>query len=125
MSLDANLLFWHGPPRPIDFDGSGWGYWMYDLAIAVAHCIGTSDHERFWAALLDGYAEYRCLPAAQLAQWNLFTVSFYVYYILWMVGGAHYHPELLDDHLERLMYRGAAYVLHYVQHDAQAVGEHK
>jgi Ser/Thr protein kinase RdoA (MazF antagonist) len=46
MGLDANLLFWRGQPRPIDFDGSGFGYWMYDLAAAIAHCIGTADSPR-------------------------------------------------------------------------------
>ncbi len=35
MGMDSNVLFWHGEPRPIDFDNSGFGYWMYDLAVAL------------------------------------------------------------------------------------------
>ena len=30
LGTDANLLFWRGQPRPIDFEASGFGYWMYD-----------------------------------------------------------------------------------------------
>lgn len=115
MGLDANLLFWRGQPRPIDFDGSGFGYWMYDLAVAVAHCVGTADYARFWDALLAGYTELRSLPDAQLSQLDLFTAAFYVYYILWMVGVTHLHPGCLDGDTEELMYRGAAFVLRHAE----------
>jgi|GEM_PF-2905112 len=111
MGLDANLLFWRGQPRPIDFDGSGFGYWMYDLAAAIAHCIGTADYPRVRDALFAGYAEHRSLPDGQFAQWDLFTAAFYVYYILWMVGVAHLHPGCLDQDQEEAMYRGAAFII--------------
>jgi Ser/Thr protein kinase RdoA (MazF antagonist) len=115
MGLDANLLFWRGQPRPIDFDGSGFGYWMYDLATSVAHCVGTPNHARFWDALIEGYSEQRRLPEAQLGQLDLFTAALYVYYILWMVGVSHLHPGCLDEDQEDVMHRGAAHVLRYVQ----------
>jgi Ser/Thr protein kinase RdoA (MazF antagonist) len=111
MGADANLLFWRGQPRPIDFDGSGFGYWMYDLATAMAHLVGTPEYTPCWDALLAGYAEHRSLPDAQLGQWDLFTAAFYVYYILWMVGVTHLHPGCLDQDTEELMYRGAAFIL--------------
>lgn len=114
MGLDANLLFWRGQPRPIDFDGSGFGYWMYDLAVALAHAVGTPDYGHFREALLEGYAEHRSLPQEQLARWDLFTAAFYVYYILWMVGVIHLHPDYLAG-LEKAMYQGAACVLRYVE----------
>jgi Ser/Thr protein kinase RdoA (MazF antagonist) len=115
MGLDANLLFWRGQPRPIDFDGSGFGYWMYDLAVALAHCIGTADYARFRDALFEGHAEHRSLPEAHLAQLDLFSAAFYIYYILWMVGVSHLHPGRLGADLETLMYRGAAFILHYAE----------
>jgi Ser/Thr protein kinase RdoA (MazF antagonist) len=115
MGLDANVLFWRGQPRPIDFDGSGFGYWVYDLAVALAHCVGTADYGRFRDALFEGYAEHRSLPDAQLARLDLFTAAFYVYYVLWMVGITHLHPGCLDNDTEELMYRGAAFVLRYVE----------
>lgn len=115
MGADANLLYWHGQPRPIDFDGSGFGYWMYDLATAVAHRIGTPDYIRSWEALFAGYTAHRSLPEAQFGQLDLFMAAFYVYYILWMVGVTHLHPGCLDEDTEELMYRGVAFVLRYVE----------
>jgi Ser/Thr protein kinase RdoA (MazF antagonist) len=115
MGLDANLLFWRGQPRPIDFDGSGFGYWMYDLAVALAHAVGTANYARFRDALFEGYAEHRSLPDAQLTQLDLFTVAFYVYFDLWMVGVAHLYPGNPDEKMEELMYRGAAFILRYVE----------
>jgi len=113
MGLDANLLFWKGQPRPIDFDGSGWGYWMYDLATAVAHLVGLPEHYPYWNALLDGYLPYRTLPEDQLAQFELFTAAFYVYFILWMVGVEHLHPGWLQGDMEELMYRGAVFIFNF------------
>jgi Ser/Thr protein kinase RdoA (MazF antagonist) len=115
MGLDANILFWHGQPRLIDFDGSGYGYWMYDLAVALAHNIGGVDYARFRDALVEGYAEYRSLPDSQLSQLDLFTAAFYIYYILWMVGVNYLQPGTLDEHLKEVMSRGAAFILHYVR----------
>lgn len=115
MGLDSNVLFWCGQPRPIDFDGSGFGYWMYDLAVALAHCIGTTDYLRFRDALFKGYAEHRSVPNAQLALLDLFTAAFYVYYDLWVVGGTYLHPEYLTKEMEEMMYRGAAFILEYAR----------
>lgn len=118
MGLDANLLFWRGQPRPIDFDGSGFGYWLYDLAVALAHTIGTTDYARFRDALFEGYAQHRCLPDAQFARLDLVMAAFYVYYILWMVGVDHLHPGCLDEDREDVMYRAAAFILRYVENGA-------
>jgi Ser/Thr protein kinase RdoA (MazF antagonist) len=59
LGVDANVLFHTGKARPIDFDDSGYGYWIFDLAVIL-----TSDMEVFKditpemrAALLEGYAE--------------------------------------------------------------------
>ncbi|MBN1656789.1 MAG: phosphotransferase [Anaerolineae bacterium] len=114
LGLDANLLFWHGRPRPIDFDGSGFGYWMYDLAVALAHCVGTPDYARFRDALFEGYAEHRALPETQIGQLPLFIAAFYVYYTLWMVGVDHLHPGSLGEEMEEVMYRGVALILNHV-----------
>jgi Ser/Thr protein kinase RdoA (MazF antagonist) len=88
---------------------------MYDLAVAVAHCIGTPDHSRFWAALLQGYGQRRNLPDAQISQFDLLSAAFYVYFILWMVGIDHLHPGCLDQEMEHLKYRGAAFILRYLE----------
>jgi Ser/Thr protein kinase RdoA (MazF antagonist) len=117
MGIKANLLFWRGQPRPIDFDGSGFGYWMYDLGVALTDCIGTPDYAHLRAALIEGYTRERSLPDTQLAQLDLFIAAFFVYYDLWVVGGTHDHPEYLNKTMEEQMHRGAAFVMGYVEED--------
>ena len=118
MGIKANLLFWRGQPRPIDFDGSGFGYWMYDLAVALTDCIGSAGFDRYRDALIEGYTEHRCLSDIHLAQLDLFIAASFVYYDLWVVGGTHDHPEYLNQFMEEQMYRGAAYTLNYVENHA-------
>lgn len=113
MGIKANLLFWRGQPRPIDFDGSGFGYWMYDLAVALTDGVGTKDYARCREALLEGYTEHRSLPESHLAQLDLFIAACFVYYDLWVVGGTHLHPEYINQDMEEQMHRGAAFVLRY------------
>jgi Ser/Thr protein kinase RdoA (MazF antagonist) len=93
VGADANLLFWKGEARPIDFDGSGFGYWVYDLAAALEHVRDTGSYSAFRDALLDGYAEVRLLPDTQLARLELFIAAFYVYYALWCAAMRERHPS--------------------------------
>jgi Ser/Thr protein kinase RdoA (MazF antagonist) len=79
---------------------------MYDLAVALAHCIGTKGDPGFRDALFKGFAEHRSVPSAQFAQLDLFTAAFYVYYDLWVIGGTYLHPEYLTKEMEEMMYRG-------------------
>lgn len=102
IGMDANVLFWHGEPRVIDFDSSGFGYWMYDLAIALEHCRENPAFPRYRDALIDGYVEYRALPDKQLAQLDLFLAAFSVYWDLWAVGVTHLHPQQKDEYRQRM-----------------------
>jgi Ser/Thr protein kinase RdoA (MazF antagonist) len=88
---------------------------MYDLAVALAHCIGTNDYPCFRDALFKGYAEHHSVPNAQFAQLDLFTAAFYVYYDLWVIGGTYLHPEYLTKEMEEMMYRWAAFILQYTK----------
>lgn len=112
MGMDANVLFLHGEPRPIDFDGSGFGYWMYDLFAALEHARENPEFPRYRDALLNGYTELRSVPDEQLAQVELFLAVFSVYWDLWAVGGTHVHPEFLDEYRQRID-REAALVIRY------------
>ncbi len=114
LGVDANLLFWHGEPRPIDFDDSGYGYWVYDLAVGLEHCWQQAAFPRCREALLDGYAEYRSLPPKQVQQLELFIAATEVYWNLWAVGGTHLYPAYLPEWRERID-RTAGLVVRYVQ----------
>jgi Ser/Thr protein kinase RdoA (MazF antagonist) len=113
LGVDANVLFWHGEPRIIDFESSGFGYWIYDLAVAVEHAREDPAFPRYRDALLEGYEEFRSLSDEQLAQLELFLAATSVYWDLWAVGGTHVHPEFLDEYRQRID-REAALVIQYV-----------
>ena len=115
LGVDANLLFRQGEPRAIDFDDSGFGYWAYDLGVALETCWYRQDYPRYRDALLEGYVEVRALPQEQAAQVELFTAACEVYWNLWAVGGTHLYPEFLPVYAER-MARTSEAVVRYVEY---------
>jgi Ser/Thr protein kinase RdoA (MazF antagonist) len=110
LGVDANLLFWRGEARPIDFDDSGFGYWVYDLAVALEHCREEAEYDRFRAALLDAYAEIRPLPDEQVEHLELFTAALDVYISLWAVAAAEVWPLYRETALSRLEWTGSQVV---------------
>ncbi len=112
LGLDANLFFWKGEPRPIDFDESGFGYWDYDLAIAVEHVWGKPEYARSRDALLQGYASLRKLPEDIEDSMELFLAAYEVYWNLWATGGTHLYPDLRPEYEARIQ-RSAELVMRY------------
>jgi len=91
--VDANVLFWKGQAHIIDFDGSGFGYYIYDLALALEHCWEDSAYYQYLEAFLKGYTEFRSLPEKQLKQLELFRCAFYVYMGLWTIAVDQVYPS--------------------------------
>jgi Ser/Thr protein kinase RdoA (MazF antagonist) len=114
LGLDANVLFWRGEAQAIDFDDSGFGYWVYDLAISLEHCRDDPAYPQFRDALLEGYAEYRSLPDGQLKHLELFITAWDVYLSLWATALAHLYPDYREEAFERLE-RSAGFVVRYVE----------
>jgi Ser/Thr protein kinase RdoA (MazF antagonist) len=117
LGTDANLLFWHGNPRAIDFDESGLGYWVYDLAVAMEHCRGRQDFRLRRDALLDGYCEVRELPGEQIQHMDLFMAAFDVHLGLWANAVVRLRPEL--DVVRRRFERCARLVEAYLETGTQ------
>lgn len=69
---NGNLKWCRGKLYVFDFDDSGHGLPMQDLAIA-AYYLRDDDHLE--AALIDGYAEIRALPAFSTAQYEAIVAS--------------------------------------------------
>ncbi len=101
LGVDANMLFWRGEARAIDFDDSGFGYWMYDLGVSLEHCYDDADFPQCRDALLAGYAEIRTLPGEQLEHLELFMAALYVYLALWCTAGAHLFPNARERFFKR------------------------
>jgi len=113
LGVDANVLFHKGEARAIDFDDSGTGYWIYDLAIALEHCRKEKAYPLYREALLEGYRECRSLPEEQSQHLELFLVAFQVYWSLWAAAMAHLHPVHRGALLKR-MKRAAKLVSDYL-----------
>jgi Ser/Thr protein kinase RdoA (MazF antagonist) len=115
LGVDANLLFWGSPPeaRAIDFDDSGFGYWMYDLAVSLEHCRDDAAYPEFRDALLEGYAGVRSLPNWQVEQLELFMAAFYVYVSLWCAAMTQSYPRHREELNQRLE-RAAGLAVRYV-----------
>ena len=59
-----NVLFKAGRAYPIDFEDCGYGYWMWDIAVALCTWAWTPDWERIRDAFYNGYTQFRSLPGA-------------------------------------------------------------
>lgn len=93
LGRDGNVLFSGGDARPIDFDDCGYGYWVYDLAVPLAHWHGSQRWPGVCDALLEGYLQVRPLPQTQLAHLDLFMAARHVSEILWAVDLAQVNPS--------------------------------
>ena len=113
LGVDANVLFWNREARAIDFDDSGFGYWVYDLAVSLEHCREDAAFPRYRDALLDGYTRIRPLPAEHVERLELFMAAFDVYWSLWAAAVVHLHPERRQS-LRMRMGRAVRLVQNYV-----------
>ena len=83
-------------PR-IHFDDSGFGYYVYDLSLALEHCQEDDRLPRFRKALLEGYTQVRSLPDDQLKHMDLFLAAFCVYLSLWAAATAYCYPKYREE----------------------------
>ena len=113
LGLDANVLFWGREARAIDFDDSGFGYYMFDLALALEHCQDDDALPMYREVLLDGYSQVRSVPESQFAHLDLFLASYYVYFSLWAAAMTQRHPNHKDE-LTRRMERAFRLVKRYI-----------
>lgn len=75
--------------RFIDFDDSGFGFRMFDIATTLLKNLEEPDAPALEAALLHGYTHVRPLRPADLAMLNLFVVLRSLTYLGW----AHSRPD--------------------------------
>ena len=75
--IDADSL------RFIDFDDSGFGFRMFDIATTLLKNLDEPDASALEAALLQGYTQVRPLRPADLAMLNIFVVLRSLTYLGW------------------------------------------
>ena len=93
----GNALFWRGEVRIIDFDDCGFGYWLYDIAVALWELRYRNDYEDFRSALIEGYTQHRPLPPGDLAHLDDFIAAREVAVGLWFTGTAQVNPVFRAD----------------------------
>jgi Ser/Thr protein kinase RdoA (MazF antagonist) len=93
-----NVLFRAGEAYPIDFDDCGFGYWMYDIGIALSEWLWTEEWPYIRDAFLEGYTQIRPLPESQLAHLDLFMAARYAELSLWGTAHIWYEPPMRVEH---------------------------
>ena len=92
-----NALFWRDEVRVIDFDDCGFGYWLYDIAVALWELRLRNDYGDFRSALIDGYTQHRPLPPGSLAHLDDFIATREVAFGLWYTATAQVNPAFRAD----------------------------
>lgn len=60
-----SLLFYQGRPVVIDFDTCGYGYYIYDLAVAIWDIFDREDFSELRSSLMNGYRKVRQISAKE------------------------------------------------------------
>ena len=93
LGTKANVLFYGGEARAIDFDDAGFGYWMYDLAMSLSDWEGEDFWPAFRDAQFEGYEEERSIPEDQLEQLELFQAAIRAMEIFWGTASTMRRPD--------------------------------
>ena len=92
-----NVLFDRQQARLIDFDDCGFGYRIYDVAVALWELRHRDDYPAFKEAFVRGYTEHRPLPVEQMEHLDTFIAAREVAFLLWLVGMAETRPAFRDE----------------------------
>jgi Ser/Thr protein kinase RdoA (MazF antagonist) len=85
-AVRENVLIDGASARLIDFDDSGWGYRLFDVATALLKNRNEPDYATLEAALLDGYASHRVLDTRALPLFMMLRALTYLGWIIPRLG---------------------------------------
>ncbi len=107
ISLGDNVLFEGGEARVIDFDDCAYGYWVFDIGVALSSLSGETVSPELRGALLDGYSEIRSVPEEQWVYLDLFVAAWYAFEMAWAAAGGILNPSS-RAHCDRWAQRAGA-----------------
>jgi Ser/Thr protein kinase RdoA (MazF antagonist) len=93
-----NVLFKAGRAYPIDFEDCGYGYWMWDIAVALCQWAWNGAWEQIRDAFREGYAQMRTLPEAQWALLDLFVATQFATMVLWASAFLRHDPKRVAEY---------------------------
>ena len=93
-----NILFNGDRVIPIDFEDCGFGYWLWDIAIALEKNPWTESWFRNRDAFLNGYSRVHPLPDSQLKELDTFLAADYATSTLWATAFMRDDPARRSEH---------------------------
>ena len=104
LDVMSNASYFGGEIHPFDFDDCGFGYWIFDLGVVLAHhMLDTNDRiDEKRAALIAGYEETSKLALDTLEYLDLFIVARLAQLMFFYQGHAVRDPANLEQSLEEV-----------------------
>jgi len=93
-----NVLYKDGRACPIDFEDCGYGYWMWDIAVALCEWAWKPDWERMRDAFYEGYTQIRALPETQWKLLDLFVATQFATMLLWASAFLKHDPARVAEY---------------------------
>lgn len=99
--LSKNILFHEGDVRAIDWEFSGWGYYLYDMTPLLWQLKSQANYDDLAAALWSGYTSKRPLPAHYGPLLDTFIAARQVASMRWLASNLD-HP-MVKGHAQALI----------------------
>lgn len=81
-----NYLFSQGEVHAIDFDGCGWGYYLFDIGVAFSTLLTRGDYLALRQTFLHGYRPVRPLSSEHEALIDTFIAARLMCHVLWLAA---------------------------------------
>ncbi|HZU00127.1 MAG TPA: phosphotransferase [Ktedonobacteraceae bacterium] len=83
---ERNYLFSNGEVHAIDFDGGGWGYYLFDIGVAFSTLLARNDYPALRKAFLEGYRQVQPLTAEHESLIDTFIAARLMCHVLWLAA---------------------------------------
>lgn len=83
---ERNYLFHNGEVHAIDFDGCGWGYYLFDIGVAFSTLLARDNYPALRQAFLKGYRDVRPLSTEHEALIDTFIAARLMGHVLWLAA---------------------------------------
>lgn len=100
---ERNYLFSHREVHAIDFDGCGWGYYLFDIGVAFSTLLARPDYPALRQAFLQGYRSVRPLSTSHEALLDTFIAARLMCHVLWLAAHVD-EPSYGTRALQRIKY---------------------
>src|SRR5579871_1259757 len=83
---ERNYLFSRGEVHAIDFDGSGWGHYLFDIGVSFSTLLVRPNYSELRRAFLTGYRHERSLSGEHEALIDTFIAARLMCHVHWLAA---------------------------------------